>query len=322
MPDVNMDSNEDMVFDPDQDPEEKRAVRQNYRSLAKKIEEHQGNPNDILAEDLLSQVQQADQLFSRVKGPQEATLDSHLLLVASNMGAQKARAMKSGSGAFDVDDFVSKLVSFMAGPNALEDALPDDSDAEDTNDGSPLDWDRIGRKAMAKSRRVPVMGFMLGPLSIEQKKRAAVKRAKLEKNKEDMRKPQELKEEDITRSQNETTKNVAILEAMLGECGPINIFKFVVNPNDFAQSVENIFYLSFLIRDGKAALDLQNGEPIIYGCEEPSDADYVGGLKKRQIVLEFDMATWKRAIEVFDITETLIPQRPPSETRLGDKWYG
>ena len=27
-----------MVFDPDQDPEEKRAVRQNYRSLAKKIE--------------------------------------------------------------------------------------------------------------------------------------------------------------------------------------------------------------------------------------------------------------------------------------------
>ena len=28
----------DMVFDPDQNPEEKRAVRQNYRSLAKKIE--------------------------------------------------------------------------------------------------------------------------------------------------------------------------------------------------------------------------------------------------------------------------------------------
>ena len=27
-----------MVFDPDQDPEEKREVRQNYRSLAKKIE--------------------------------------------------------------------------------------------------------------------------------------------------------------------------------------------------------------------------------------------------------------------------------------------
>ena len=31
-------SDRDMVFDPDQDPEEKRKVRQNYRSLTKKIE--------------------------------------------------------------------------------------------------------------------------------------------------------------------------------------------------------------------------------------------------------------------------------------------
>jgi len=322
MSDVEMDEN-GMVFDPDQDPEEKRAVRQNYRSLAKKIEEHNGNPNDFTAEELLSQVQKADKLFSRVKGPQEATLDSHLLLMASNMGAQKARAMKSGSGAFDIDDFVSKLVMFMGGQKSLEDGLPDDSDLEDTNDNSStLDWDRIGRKAIAKSRRVPAMGFMLGPLSIEQKKRAATKRSKLEKNKEDQRKPQELREEDITRSQNETTKNVAILASILEEVGKVNLFKFVINPNDFAQSVENIFYLSFLIRDAKVAFETEDGEPVIYGCEEPTDVDYEGGLKKRQIVLEFDMATWKRAIEVFNITETMIPQRPPAETRLGDKWYG
>ena len=88
-------------------------------------------------------------------------MDSHLLLMASNMGAQKARSMKSGSGAFDIDDFVSKLVMFMGGQKSLEDALPDDSDQEDTNDiSSTLDWDRIGRKALAKSRRVPAMGFM------------------------------------------------------------------------------------------------------------------------------------------------------------------
>lgn len=49
----------------------------------------------------------------------------------------------------------------------------------------------------------------LGPLSIEQKKRAHVKRAKLEKHKEDEKKPQEIREEDIARSENETTKNVA-----------------------------------------------------------------------------------------------------------------
>ena len=66
--------------------------------------------------------------------------------------------MKSGTGAFDVDDFVSKLITFMGGRKTLEDQLPDDSDAEDGD--APLDWERIGRKALAKSRRVPVLDFM------------------------------------------------------------------------------------------------------------------------------------------------------------------
>lgn len=56
------------------------------------------------------------------------------------------------------------------------------------------------------------------------------------------------------------------LQHLLEERGgdnPTNIFKFVINPNDFAQSVENIFYLSFLIRDGKVAFEMQDGEPMI-----------------------------------------------------------
>lgn len=43
----------------------------------------------------------------------------------------------------------------------------------------------------------------------------------------------------------------------------MNLFRFIINPNDFGQSVENMFYLSFLIRDGKCALDFEDGEPNI-----------------------------------------------------------
>ncbi|KAG6850420.1 hypothetical protein H0H93_013645 [Arthromyces matolae] len=255
--------------------------------------------------EILAQLEKEERLEKleetfQIKGPQEATLDSHFLLMASTMGAQKARAMKSGSGTFDIDDFISKLVNFMGGQTSLDDHADDDNSENDYVDNAvgPLDWAKIGRRALAKSRRAPVMSFMLGPLSMEAKKRAANKRAKLEKNQEDLRKPQELKEEDIQRSENETTKNVAQLEAILHESGAVNFFKFVINPNDFAQSVENIFYLSFLIRDGKAAFQTEeDGEPIVFMCEQPTDAEHLAGLQKRQKVFEFDMETWKVGYE-------------------------
>lgn len=111
-----------------------------------------------------------------VSAPQEATLDSAFLLTASNMHAAKARAMKAGAGAFDIDDFVSKLITFMGGRRSGGGAGPkdrrdrqadadydedvDDEEEEDDEDDEPLNWERIGRKALAKSRRIPVMDFM------------------------------------------------------------------------------------------------------------------------------------------------------------------
>ncbi|KIY50141.1 hypothetical protein FISHEDRAFT_39848 [Fistulina hepatica ATCC 64428] len=310
-----------IVYDPDQNADEKREVRKGYRTLARHIEENQTNLNEITAEQLSNELALANKLFDRVKAPQEAALDSQFLLMASTMGAQKARAMKSGSGSFDIDDFVAKLITFMGGRQPSDN---DENDEYEIEDGTAaLDWDKIGRKALAKSRRVPTMTFMLGPLSIEQKQRTQVKRAKFEKNEEDRQKPQEIREEDIQRSANETSHNVA-LAGILENVEKVNLFRFIVNPKSFAQSVENLFYLSFLIRDGVVALETEkDGEPIIFACEPPSDHDRLDSkLQKRQMVMELDMATWKYAIEVFDITESIIPHRQPPKTKIGDKWYG
>ena len=95
------------------------------------------------------------------------------------MHAAKARAMKAGAGAFDIDDFVSKLITFMGGRRAAgggggggpkdrdrpdaadyDEDVDDDEEDEDEEDDEPLNWERIGRKALAKSRRIPVMDFM------------------------------------------------------------------------------------------------------------------------------------------------------------------
>ncbi|KAJ7083301.1 Nse4 C-terminal-domain-containing protein [Mycena belliarum] len=312
---------EGLAYDPDQDPEEKREIRRNYRSLHKTIDD----PHvDHTAVELETKVERANELFQNVKNPQEATLDSAFLVKTATINSRKARGLKFGTGVFDVDNFITKLTAFMGGYRPPEDAASDNSDVEE--DDAPLEWAKIGRRALAKSRRVPAMGYMLGPLSLPQKQRAPHKpREKFEKNKKDETRPQELREEDIQRSENETTKNVAAVAAVLESVEKINLFKLVTNPASFAQSVENIFYLSFLVRDAKVAFETSEdtGEPVVFACEPPSDEDRAEAvLLKRQMILEFDVATWKRAIEVFDIREPFIPTRARAGTRLGKQWYG
>lgn len=47
----------------------------------------------------------------------------------------------------------------------------------------------------------------------------------------------------------------------------VRYLELVINPNDFAQTVENMFYTSFLIKDGMVSIEvLDDGDIIIRGC--------------------------------------------------------
>jgi non-structural maintenance of chromosomes element 4 len=75
--------------------------------------------------------------------------------------------MELGDAAFNVDEYVNKLVSFMGGRHYIE-GDDHDRDREDS-----MDWAELGRVATGICRRPPTIGFMLGPLSVEKKERKA-----------------------------------------------------------------------------------------------------------------------------------------------------
>ncbi|CAG8514130.1 19608_t:CDS:2 [Racocetra fulgida] len=187
---------------------------------------------------------------------EKPTLDSRLLVLTSDLGVQKARRMKLDNNAFDVDAYISKLITFMGGRQV-----------DDDNDEPDLNWSA-------------------------------------------------LEERDIERQENETTKNVRNIWNILAEKSPINFFEFIVNPESFGQTVENLFYLSFLVRDAKVNIDDDGA-----CCEPPTGDDYAEGLIKKQLVMGIDMNTWKELIEVYNIRVSAIPTRQ-SCTPISGKWYG
>jgi hypothetical protein len=54
---------------------------------------------------------------------------------------------------------------------------------------------------------------------------------------------------------------------ILATTGPLNMFQFIINPESFGQSVENMYYLSLLFHDGVCGLRMtEYGEPLVCAC--------------------------------------------------------
>jgi hypothetical protein len=116
-------------------------------------------------------------------------------------------------------------------------------------------------------------------------------------------------QDQVAEDVNETTQNVQKLYNLVLQVQPISLYKFVINPSSFAESVENLFHLSFLVRDGKISIEEgEHGDLIVEACEPPTEEDFQNGLQKIQSVFHFDKHLFDKAIKKYNITESLIPR--------------
>lgn len=372
------------VYDPDQPVEERRTVQKGYRDLLRDITE---NGEEYLNKDssgLHETILKADALSKKLKQTTEATIDSRLLVSTTDLSYRKTLRLTQGSlsQGIDVDEFVSKCITYMRNGGGISDdnaaelsstqrqrrstrGRGDDDDDEIGDEGDMMNWPHLGRFACLPHIRRPALpGFLLGPLSVEKKARKITKRsAPFRPDNLTETRPEVLNVEDLAKRENDLTaicgkilqqlqkiqadtqetvaelieddmddeeKTKVMHKYGLRSTGGIDLMRFVVNPKSFAQTVENIFYVSFLIRDGRIEIDFDEfdlpalGElPFSSGPQEPSltllaapvdrEADEDGTVRhsasKHQAILSMDMKTWREIIEVFNLKESMIAHR-------------
>ncbi|KAL4788685.1 Nse4 C-terminal-domain-containing protein [Aspergillus varians] len=363
-------------YDPDQDAAERRRVRKGLRDLTRELNDSRSEYLQAGNTGIKDTIVKANEYFQDVKQTSDATIDSRLLVNAADLSYRKTATLvlgQAGAG-IDVDEFVSKCISFMrAGPEDPNASISStqrrraprrtqaDIDNSDEEDGDGMNWDWFGRAACFRhSARPAVSGFLLGPLSVQKRIRQITQRRARERiDPSQAVRPQELREEDLdkqetfnltamctninkllrkTRAQaisavdeslsqyeEPTTEQIQAVMAKhhISDDAGVSLFQFCINPNSFGQSVENLFYLSFLVRDGTVGISTDSrGLPTLHPSEPfaPSEAQRQG-IQKRQSVFSLDFDMWKDVVEAYNIKESIIPHRQEEEYNTAGGWY-
>ena len=153
-------------------------------------------------------------------------------------------------GAMDVDDTQATSAGGGAGAKAR------------------FDWPKASQALMTRSRRVLVPDLMYGPLEIELKVRKQAQRKKKARADESERNnPVDISQDDILKDEQETERMIRVVKkCLMGAAdengGALPLLEFVVNPNSFSQTVENLYYFAFLVKAGEASIEKDNGDYV------------------------------------------------------------
>ena len=361
-------------YDPDQDPEQRRTVKKNLRSLVSTLRDSRAEYLAPGSQGLINTLREADQLYREVKQTSDATIDSRLLVDVADVSYKKVRSMTVGDSSvgIDVDDFINKCVLFMkkgtaTGPPTSTQSQRrrrqqvDDNDEEGDN-GDAMNWAHLGRNACFLHNSRPCLsGFLLGPLSVQKKVRQQTQRRAREARADPSQalRPIELATQDREQEESASlTQICTLISNLLAETiregtdaceaefaalneeeqenmshqkatvmmrrhgitdnGCVPLFDFCVNPRSFGQTVENMFYISFLVKEGKAGIAYDSdgfptlGAPEQKGLEEKHES----GAQRNQVVFALNHSMWKDLVESFGIKKSIIPHRP--EDRVYD----
>lgn len=258
--------------------------------------------------------------------------------------SQCIRFMNEGSQSSDLPNGTQPSSS-----QARSRGRPPANDDEDEDDAEPMNWAHLGKHACFLYNNRPCLsGFLLGPLSVQKKVRQQTQRRAREARADPSQaaRPLELGAEDLKKEESanltvicreiakvlarfteRATQKVEEEAELLGDepteeealqlfakhgiadNGCVPLFNFCVNPKSFGQTVENMFYVSFLIKEGKVGLDFDsNGLPTIGTAEQKTMAERQEA-QRHQAIFTLDFDIWKELVDAYGIQKSIIPHR-------------
>ncbi|PON95470.1 Nse4/EID family [Trema orientale] len=282
--------------------DELQLLRSKYRAVINKIHDKKDRlvkPNSKKFNVIIDEV---EKLYLQVRRPREQAADGEALLGLANSLATSVKLHSRGGG-ITPSHFVSCLLR----------------DFGRSNGSNSIRWKQIGLHVSPIFMKAHGCNNMIGPLNKE------LKESKIRLYKKPTipivsDRPKEL---DNTRTveRTETDSNMLTMFEILKKKrrGTVVLENLILNRSSFAQTVENLFALSFLVRDGRVKITVdENGSHLVWPKNSP-DAVLIASklVNYNHFMFRFDFKDWKLMRDVVPVGEELMPHRsPPDPTKL------
>ncbi|WMV52876.1 hypothetical protein MTR67_046261 [Solanum verrucosum] len=277
----------------------RRVLRSHYLNFKNRISDERDNISTVDSDRFKSIIEEVERLHQQVQKPREQVADAEALLDITNTLVTTVKAHSDGG--VTPSDFVSCL---------LRDFCQEGGSSRRTEeDGNSVHWYNVGRVVSHVFRGAPGCCTMIGPMNTEIKQRNPVVRKKRVMPTESEH-PEELDEPD-GEGKTDTDKNMATMFQILRRHKNAKLENLILNRRSFAQTVENLFALSFLIKDGRADITVDDK-----GCHRvsprnapASNAVLSGEVSYNHFVFRFDFQDWKLMLASVAVGDELMPHR-------------
>ncbi|XP_059295829.1 non-structural maintenance of chromosomes element 4 homolog A [Lycium ferocissimum] len=276
----------------------RRVLRSHYLNFKSRISDERDNISTADSDRFKSIIEEVERLHQQVQKPREQVADAEALLDITNTLVTTVKAHSNGG--VTPSDFVSCLLRDFGQEGG--------SSSRTEEDGSSIHWKDVGRAVSHVFRVAPGCCTMIGPMNTEIKQRNPVVRKKRVIPTESER-PEELDE--TVEDKTETDKNMATMFQILRRHKCVKLENLILNRRSFAQTVENLFALSFLIKDGRAdiTVDDKRCHRVSPRNAPASNAVLSGQVSYNHFVFRFDFQDWKLMLASVHVGDELMPHR-------------